>query len=1484
MADIARFVQKLRLAGIRLSLDGDEIRLRGTQAMDDATRLKLKARRDEVLAYLRQSAGPRPRSEAHRTEAPLSFAQRRLWFLERWHGPGALYNEAALLRLDGPLDDQALSRAIEHIIARHEILRTTYHDRSGLPFQRIHPPEAFRIDRIDLTGQSIQVDVRLQAEVRAQIARPFDLALGPMVRGVLYRTGADSHHLCLVMHHIACDGWSSGVLVSELSDLYAAFSAGHPDPLPPLAIQYADYAIWQTASERRQDETADLAYWHDHLAGAPERIGLPTDLPRIGEDTAGGSVDFALPPDLVARVAELARHHHATPYMVLLTAFYALLGRLGGDEDIVIGGAIANRDRPEIEPLVGFFVNTLALRVDLSGMPSFTEALRRVVDIAHGAFAHQALPFDQLITQMMPERAKAHAPLFQVMFSLQNAPGAAVDLAGLRVTRVPLPCFTSKFDLTLFLRPGKDGYTGTFEYRTALFHSKTVTRLGRLYVRLLQAALASPDIPVAHLSLLEPGEEARLLEAGIGPATPFPRDLGIPEQVAQIAARMPSAVAVCDGTTELDYQTLMTQARSIASALRNEGIAPGDRVALGLDRSIPMVVASLGVLMAGAIYVPLDPDHPPERTAALLKQSGTRLVIGRLAASALAIMDFTQMLAVRPLDDLPTIDPMQPAYMMYTSGSTGLPKGVVVPHRAILRLVLGQDFAAFGPGRRFAGVSNPAFDAATFEIWGALLTGGRLDLIDRETLLSPAAFAQTLRHRRIDNLFLTAALFNRIAEDCPTAFGGLHSLLVGGEAPSARHVSRVLQSDSPPANLRNSYGPTECTTFAVVSQIDLPDAPNQRVPLGGPIANTTLWILDGQLRPCPPGVPGEIYIGGDALALGYHDDPAQTANRFIVNPFGPGRLYRTGDLARLRDEWRIDLLGRTDDLVKLRGFRIEPEEVAQALKSHPRVSDALVIPRRDGETLRLTAYVVPHLVDSGEDETLTSWTELFDTTYAATKDSSPIRAEHFDGWVSSATDAPIPLPEMREWLASTLAELKGAKGRHILEIGAGTGLLLAALAPDAASYVATDISRTALDRLALRRASQPDLAHVRLLHQPAHVVAGLDQGQGYDLIILNSVVQYFPGTGYLLQVLGALRPLLRAGGRIYLGDLRNLDLLTEFHTWIARERLGPNADPHAVQDLVSVSVADESELVLSPDLFRRIESLVPGLVCHRVALKRGRGRNEMAVFRYSVDLTATAQATLPHHWQDWQDSRAELSGIEALLQQAGAELALSSIPNARVHDAIGASGAAIDPEDLHALAERAGCTLHLTFARNARWMDALFTRSATALATGRFGPAPAAPASLGNTPALARIARSLRTDLRRHARHLLPEHMVPAAIVLLAQFPLTSNGKIARALLPSPNSVDLHLADKSGHSAPQTEAEQIIHAIWAEVLGTSSFGIHDRFFDIGGHSLLATQVVSRLKDRFGQAPTLRAFFEAPTISALATGYSEPAADQEIVLI
>ncbi|RKK02244.1 non-ribosomal peptide synthetase, partial [Teichococcus wenyumeiae] len=1278
---VAELLQALRRHGAQIAVQDGALRLKTTAELPAVLRDTLAAQRDALVALLRDA----PAASAQRpippappaTPLPLSFAQQRLWFLHQWQGNSPLYNEAVALRLEGVLDLPALEEALREVVRRHAVFRTSFEAAGDVPQQRIAPTATLALRVQDLSAAATEEAIAEEA------ARPFDLGRDLMLRATLFRQDAETGVLVLVMHHIACDGWSSAVLVREWTTLYAAFRQGEPSPLPPLPIQYADFAAWQRDPARRPLLDRDLAWWKQHLSGAPGTIPLPTDRPRPARETfSGARHDFMLDATTTTALRQLGRDCKATPFMVLSAGFNLLLQRYSGQDDLVVGTPIANRDRQELEGLAGFFVNTLALRSDLSGDPSLRALLDRVRRVAQDAFAHQALPFEQLVEALAPRRSLSHAPLFQVMFSLRNAPQAPLALPGLRVTPLPLPCRTAKFDLLLFLHEQDGGLAGSFEYNTDLFDAATVARMAGHLCHLLATASARPDVPLSTLPMLPDAERDAALAAGRGARTDYPRNEALTALWARQLRRTPDAPAIRAPDACLSYAGLDNMARGIAAQLVRHGARPGEFTGIALGRSAALVGGILGILMAGGAYVPLDPAYPRERLAFMLADAGIRHVVtDRAHAAALAGLPVTLLLldeaekAAPPLSLPPPAGPLDPACVMYTSGSTGRPKGVVVPHRAVARLVCGTDYLDFPAIRRMAHLSNTAFDAATFEIWGALLHGAELVVVPQDTLLAPDAFTAALRRDGIDTLFLTAALFHRMAAERPDAFGGVAQMLVGGEPVSPAAIRRVMESGAPPRRISNAYGPTEATTFAVSGPFSLPASEGQAVPIGRPLANTEAHVLDPAGQPLPPGIWGELWIGGNALALGYLNRPELTAERFVDTPLG--RLYRSGDRARRRPDGQVELSGRLDRQIKLRGYRIEPGEVEAALACHPGVRDALVAVHDAGKAdARLVAYVLPDHPghDGAGAEHVQQWETLFDATYredTSTRTASPLApadpALNFRGWESSYTGAPIPADEMREWLDHTLAEIEALAPARVLEIGCGTGLLLARLAPAREAYVGTDFSQAALDGIAALRRARPELAHVHLARQMADDLAGLPEG-GFDLVVINSVAQYFPSLDYLLQVLRAAATRLRPGGRIYLGDLRNADLDLAFHASVQAARAEPGTTLAELGRQVRDALADEEELLVAPALLHDIGRHVPGLGCERVSLKRGRFHNELTRFRYQAVLRRDMPPPLPAvaHAVEWAADRPGLPAVRAMLAARPAALVLRGIANARL--------------------------------------------------------------------------------------------------------------------------------------------------------------------------------------------------------------------------
>ncbi|HYO14749.1 MAG TPA: amino acid adenylation domain-containing protein, partial [Thermoanaerobaculia bacterium] len=930
--------------------------------------------REPVKGAVRLPLRPRP---AGLSELPLSFAQQRLWFLDQLEPENPFYNIPTAFRLEGPFSPAIARAAFHEIVRRHESLRTTFPEVNGAPAQVISPQLEIDVPVEDLSA--LPEPLRLEhalGKARAEGRGIFDLARGPLLRVRVLRLGDEDHVLLLTMHHIISDGWSIQVFLDEFVTLYAAGAAGNSSPLPELPVQYADYTLWQRRWFEGGALVEQLAWWRDHLAGAPPALEMPTDRPYPKMQTFDGETRaLILPPEPSAALSRVALATGASPFMALIAAFNVLLHRTSGQDDIVVGTPIANRTQKETEALIGMFVNTLALRTDLSGDPSFHELLARVRGAILGAYDHQDLPFDRLVEELQPDRTLSRPPLFQVVFQLLNQPVPVGAPGSFAARPFGVEPGIALFDLTLSFLESGARFIGSLQYNTGLFDTTTIDRLAGHFLTLLSGVAAHPEKPISELPFLSGAEQHQILvewKDGGMPAAPEQPPLHRLFEAA--AARRPEAIAITTEEGELTYGDLDRCANRLARHLRALGAGPEVRVGLCLHPSQELVVAILAILKSGAAYVPLDPGYPQERLAFLLEDSRAPLVVtrselaGSLPGLRQVLLDTDgQEIARRSSRPLPGgSGPDHPAYVIYTSGSTGRPKGVVVTHRNVSRL-FGVTEPGFGFGEEdvWTLFHSFAFDFSVWEIWGALLYGGRLVVVPWWVSRAPDTFVEWIRREGVTVLNQTPSAFRQLI---PVACGETGALplrwvIFGGEALDPRHLAPWVERFGDRPRLVNMYGITETTVHVTWRVLTRADALAAYSPIGRSIPDLTIRLLDAALRPVPIGVPGEICVGGEGLARGYLGRPELTAARFIPDPFtvvSGARLYRSGDLARWLSDGSLEVLGRLDHQVKIRGFRIELGEIEATLESHPGVKESAVLARDEGDgERRLVAYVVP---------------------------------------------------------------------------------------------------------------------------------------------------------------------------------------------------------------------------------------------------------------------------------------------------------------------------------------------------------------------------------------------------------------------------------------------------------------------------------------------------------------------------------------------
>jgi len=1452
-----------------------------------------------------------------RTNEPvhLTPAQELLWNLDQAVPEAVAYNVPRVLRIEGEINVEWLRKSLDGLVERHEALRTHFVPTDAGPRQHAVAPTAVPFEEVDMRHLAPgERESSIRKVVQDRTRFKFDLTKDLLLRATLIRQDARRWTLVLVSHHIVCDEWSRDVTFRELSAFYAACARNEPPALEPLPVQYADYAIWQRAAMESGALASQLGYWREQLRSLPA-LDLPTDRPRPAAPTfAGARARFRVPADIADGLRKVSHEHNATLFMTLLAAISCVLQRHSGQDDFAIGSPISTRRSVELEGLIGYFPNVVVLRSRFSDNPTFSELLQRTRETTLAAFDNQDVPLERLSLDLRDGTRSGYAPLVQVLFVLQSADPTPVELPGATVVHEPSDFGTAKFDILFGVNEDVNGLLVTLEYRTDLFDASTIERLFGHLRTLLAGIIANPALPVSELPLIGDEERHLLLNDWAGTTLPFRIDATLHELFAEQAVRTPEATAVSFGAGQKTYAELDAESNSLAHYLRSLGVRPGQIVAVCIPRDLRLPMVLLAVLKAGGAYVALDPAYPSDRMEFMLSDARATVVITTSRLSEL--LPATPGTAIVNLDlALPAVDEdhratdaqsADLAYLIYTSGSTGKPKGVAISHRNAVSLV-SWAHSVFSD-EELAGVlasTSLCFDLSIFELFVPLTQGGAVVVVENVLQLAdaaghhpvtlvntvPSAIAELLRAKSIPASVVTV---NLAGEPLSTALvNALYAL---------PHVVRVY----------DLYGPSETTTYSTWSQRFANVAPT----IGRPIANTRAYVIDQHRQLTPVGVPGELYLAGEGVAREYLHRPDLTAERFVGNPFASAtfdRAYRTGDRVRWRADGLLEFLGRIDHQVKIRGYRIELGEIESRLAKHPQIRDAAVIAHEDAEgDKRLVAYVVPGEDDSDKpgSDAVNRWNAVFDETYANADRTGDAVESGFNiaGWMSSYNHQPIPAAEMREWVDRTCERVLALRPRRVLEIGCGTGLLLFRIAPHVESFTGVDFSATAIDSVREDPAFAA-LSNVTLRQGRADELLEYRAGE-FDMVVINSVAQYFPGAEYLVNVLESAVRIVAPGGTIFLGDLRSQPLLETFHTSVALAQAPETLDVGDLRARASQRMWQEGELVVDPALFESVRLHLPRITTANTLVKRGKAINELTKYRFDVVLHLDGSRAPVAANAIETVGAASIDEVRRLLDTGPAALRIANVRDRRLQldvQALALMGevpatttvkelreqlgllqqAGYDPEDFVAVHSNYASELTMPASGLAGRFDVIFRRQS-----------PAAPAEVVAPTGVVQPWRDFVhhasaevftleqvSQWRDYLSEALPDYMVPSAFVRLQRLPMTPNGKVDRKALRPPATA----RGSRSFVAPETETEIAVAALWSDVLRVERVSANDGFLDLGGHSLLAMRIVGRVRRELKVTIPLDSLIRGETVTQFAAAVdalratSPVAADDEFAL-
>ena len=1449
-----------------------------------------------------QAAGFLPASSAGNHASPSSFprydssptteAQREIFHaVQMGDGANASFNESNRITFDGELDVPALRLALTDLVVRHPALRSTISDEGDV--QHFHPsPREVEMAEHDFSGLTNDARELRWTEIRVSESQtPFDLAKGPLLRLHLARLASDRHELLFTAHHLVCDGWSFGMIMAELATAYNARRSGKLPVLPP-AMPFADYARNEVIEMEMPDTLVAENFWVSKFESGAPVLELPTDRPRPAVKTYEGSMEsLELDPTLYERLKKSSPQLGGTLFATLLSSFATLLHRLTGQDDLVIGVPAAGQTRVGRDELVGHCLNFLPLRLHPSADRPFREFAKEVRDEVLEAYDHQSYTFGSLLKKLTLPRDTSRLPLVTVMFNIDKSGLDQVRLDGLSFNVETNPKRFVNFDLFFNISQSNDRMIVECEYNTDLHDKATIRRWLGAFQQLIASSVENGDTRLSSLPILPPAERKLVLGDWNATARDYPKQATVDCLVSHIAERVSTKTAVRCADASLTYGELESKAIALASRLQSAGVKRGDLVGIHLERSTSMVVGLLAILKCGAAYVPMDPSFPAERLVFMVEDANMSVVLTQNSLrNALPPTTATLVMIdeeASPSTFVPvTRDPEDVAYVIFTSGSTGRPKGVRVPHRAVVNFLNSmRREPGLTPDDVLLSVTTLSFDISGLELFLPLTTGATVVVATRETVIDGDLLAKEIEHHAITTLQATPATWRLLLEAGWSGKSDL-KILVGGEAVPRELVNRLAPIC---LELWNVYGPTETTIWSTVARLHSGEG---AVSIGHPIDNTQVYVVNPSFEPQPIGIAGELLIGGDGLAHGYHERPDLTADRFIPIPeslrssfenssFDIPKLYRTGDLARWTADGTLECLGRMDNQVKVRGYRIELGDIETHLEQHAAVAQA-VASVRDG---RLVAYIRSSGNSDAANETAI-WQDQWDMLYrSAIEQSGSSRLDQLDAVITSWAGLENADAQVNEWIDTTVERIRSYGPRRVLEIGCGTGQILTRLAPTSEAYWAADISEVAIEAL---RKSMP-LPQVKLFQRPADNFTGIPDAS-FDTVIINSVAQYFPTADYLQRVLEGAARALRPGGRIFLGDIQGNALLAAHHAETLRERAPAGTTCNQLLEKLAQRISRETELSVDPAWFDQLD--LPSLSHVEIQLRRGRLANETTTFHYDVILhIGPPPSTVEvRSWQDWQNLN--LEQLEAILAERPDSLALKGIPDSRLAPALGfhrALVSAVDsaplpvipnpPSNAVSAEELFAAAIHSGYRAHVRWQsdgsDGLL--QAVFLPGERLSlPAwkPLQPtkqvASLVNCPTHDKAGETtvdLTQALRAHLAASLPDYMIPTAFVMIESMPLTPNGKVDRKALPAPGEAEAVAAART-LVAPRNESEQKLLEIWRQVLGINQISVDDDIFELGGDSILIFQITTRA-NRAGLTLTPAQVFKLRTITALA---------------